>query len=108
MNYPISRSPMMGLGVFAPFKVRIDNPEPFGDVIHENYIDLDATWFDEDVQITSYWTLIDTPQDGLELVKVTVPVTGGERRDVFNALNGAFPGWKPVPVRSMEMMEAPF
>jgi hypothetical protein len=108
MNYPNPRSSMTGLGVFAPFKVRIDNPEPFGDVTHESYIDLDATWFDEDVQIASYWALIDTPQDGLELVKVTVPVDGREQKSVKDALNGAFPGWKPVQVYRAEMMEAQF
>lgn len=108
MNYPAPRGPMMGVGIFAPYKVRVDKPMPFGDVIHEGYTDLDATWLDIGAAITSYWAVIEIPQGGFELVKVTVPVTGDERRDVFNALNGAFPGWKPVPVRSMEMMEAPF
>lgn len=96
------------MSAYLPRKVRVDKPMPFGDVIHEGYTDLDATWLDIGAAITSYWAVIEIPQGGFELVKVTVPVTGDERRDVFNALNGAFPGWKPVPVRSMEMMEAPF
>jgi hypothetical protein len=107
-----------GIGVFAPFKTRVYRPTMFGGVTHRSFVRVNATWKPGPKTRTEvYWVLIQTATQAAELVKVLVASDLGEemrglewdaRVDVANALNGAFPGWKPVPVRSMEMMEAPF
>ena len=109
---------MMIFGVFAPFKVRVDVPTEFGNVIHDSYFRVNATWKPgPKTRTETYWVLIETQAQSVELVKVMVASDLGEemrglewdaRVDVVNALNGAVPGWTPIPVRRELMTEEPF